>query len=395
LVLALKKISYLEGLRGIACFIVVLSHFAVSFFPALYYGLAPEAHYPKIEIFVANSPLNIFYSGNLAVCIFFILSGYVLSYKFFVFEDKAIALSGMLKRYIRLLIPVLSAMLILYAFVVSKLLFNEAVSSYTKSELLQVVFTAGLPTFKDIIKQSFIHAFFTGGTVYDHVLWTMRYELYGSYLVFTFLLLLGLNKYRFIAYGLLAVIFWDSYYVAFIIGMFLSDITSKEVYRRKLRLNFFMKILLFIAGIIAASYPMGVKSPVGLYSLITFSTQPLSAQIYHILAATIILFFVLTNSKTQSILESKIPNFLGKISFSLYLLHWMVVFSVSSFLVLALRKTNIAYPVNIAIVCIVSVPLMLAVSWPFYKYIDAQSMKLANNFSKFCLAKFPSAAPRK
>ncbi len=274
-------------------------------------------------------------------------------------------------------------------FITLKLFFNEAVASYTKSEWLQVVFhSEDYRHLKKLLNRLFLHTFFTGGTVYDHVLWTMRYELFGSYLVFIFLLALGVNKYRFIAYGLLAVIFWDSYYVAFIIGMFLSDITTKEVYKSKLRVNSFVKMLLAILAIIAASYPMGVKKPVGLYSLITFSTQPFSAQMYHILAAIIILFFVLTDARIQGILESKIPNFLGKISFSLYLLHWIVVFSLSSFLVLVLRKANIAYPVNIAIACSVSIPIMFAVSWLFYKYIDTQSMKLANGFSKYVLGKF-------
>ncbi len=388
----LKKISYLEGLRGIACFMVVLSHFAVSFFPALYYGLAPEAHYPRIEIFIANSPLNILYSGNLAVCIFFILSGYVLSHKFFVCQDRNIALSGMIKRYVRLVIPVAAAMLILYAFIAAKMLYNEAVASYTKSELLLVVFTAGVPTLKDIIRQSFINSFFTGGTVYDHVLWTMRYELYGSYMVFIFMLLIGLSRYRVIAYGLLAVFFWDSYYEGFVIGMFLADITASKDFGKKLRIPFFVKIVLLTAAILAGSYPMGVKQPVGLYRLITFSSQALSAQVYHMLAAAIILFFALTESRVQSSLESAVPSFLGKISFSLYLLHWIVVFSFSSFLVLFLRDLGIAYPLNIALVCCASVPVMFAASWPFYKYVDRQSMRLANAFSRFVMERLGRAA---
>jgi len=260
-------------------------------------------------------------------------------------------------------------------------------SSYTKSEWLQVLFGCEILTFTNIIQQGVFNAFFTGGTVYDHVLWTMRYELYGSFLVFIFLLVLGLNRYRFIVYGLLAIMFCYSYYVAFIIGMVLSDITTKEVYKIKFRANFFLKVFLFIVAIITASYPMGVKNPAGLYSLITFTTQPLSAQIYHMLSATIILFFVLTDLKIQRILEGKIPNFLGKISFSLYLLHPIIIITASCFLVKAFRKINTVYPVNIAFVCSISIPIMLAASWLFYKYIDTKSMKLANVFAEYILGK--------
>lgn len=383
----MKKIDYLEGLRGIACLLAVMSHFAVAFFPALYYGDAPIAHYPAFELFVVNSPLNLFYSGKIAVPIFFILSAYVLTYKFFVFKDKTILLSGLLKRYIRLLIPVFCSMLILYAFTSLHLFYNEAIASYTKSEWLQVVFLAGTPSFKDIIAQSFFTTFFTGGSVYDHVLWTMRYELYGSYFVFTFLLLLGTNRYRFILYGALAVIFWNSHYLAFVIGMALSDISAREKFKENLRVPLTIQIPLILLAVFLASYPMGVENPVGPYRAITVLPPVLNAQLCHMVAATIILFFALTNSRFQQFLKSRITSFLGKVSFGVYLLHLIVIFSLSSFLTYILSGFITVYFVIPLIVFCISMPVILVCSWPFYKYVDTTSIRLANMFSKYILDK--------
>ena len=40
----MKKLAYLESLRGLAAFIVVLNHFAIAFYPALYFGAAAPVH---------------------------------------------------------------------------------------------------------------------------------------------------------------------------------------------------------------------------------------------------------------------------------------------------------------------------------------------------------------
>ncbi|WP_259392247.1 hypothetical protein [Paenibacillus thiaminolyticus] len=45
-----------------------------------------------------------------------------------------------------------------------------------------------------MIKESLFHTFFTYGSQYNPVLWTMTYELFGSFLIFAFLLLLGKRK---------------------------------------------------------------------------------------------------------------------------------------------------------------------------------------------------------
>ncbi|WP_443147193.1 acyltransferase family protein [Paenibacillus sp. KACC 21273] len=81
----MQKLKYLDGLRGLAALIVVISHFVVAFYPSLYNGSIDSVHTQKsLELWISKSPFNLFYNGNFAVCVFFVLSGYVLSYKFFI-----------------------------------------------------------------------------------------------------------------------------------------------------------------------------------------------------------------------------------------------------------------------------------------------------------------------
>lgn len=63
-----------EGLRGIACIIVVLSHLSLTFFPQLHNYFSQE-NFPSSDFLASmhNSPFLFFISGTGAVYIFFIL----------------------------------------------------------------------------------------------------------------------------------------------------------------------------------------------------------------------------------------------------------------------------------------------------------------------------------
>jgi peptidoglycan/LPS O-acetylase OafA/YrhL len=65
--------------------------------------------------------------------------------------------------------------------------------------------------------------FFAGDDTYNPVLWTMTIEFYGSMLVFAMALLFGSQRTQWTLYLAAAILFLNSYYLAFIIGMGLAD----------------------------------------------------------------------------------------------------------------------------------------------------------------------------
>ncbi|MBD2845513.1 acyltransferase family protein [Paenibacillus sp. IB182496] len=77
-----NKLFYLDGLRGLAALVVVISHYIQVFYPAALNGKAEQAHF-KWDTWYGYSPVNLFYNGQFAVCLFFALSGYVLNVKLF------------------------------------------------------------------------------------------------------------------------------------------------------------------------------------------------------------------------------------------------------------------------------------------------------------------------
>ena len=86
------KLRYLEGIRGLAAIIVVLHHYILAFYPAMSSANETQIHNETsyFEEVMAQIPLNIFYNGGFAVCIFFILSGYVLSNNYHQNKHKAL-----------------------------------------------------------------------------------------------------------------------------------------------------------------------------------------------------------------------------------------------------------------------------------------------------------------
>lgn len=113
----LHPTSWLDGLRGVASFFVYIHHFILNgWFPVLSRGYASDA---ESYNFFQWPFVRIIYSGRGMVCIFFVISGYVLSYsalrkirnrEFTALLDTLA--SSTFRRGVRLFLPVLVAIAI-------------------------------------------------------------------------------------------------------------------------------------------------------------------------------------------------------------------------------------------------------------------------------------------
>ena len=71
----MKKLDYIDGLKGIGALMVFFCHFVFAFYYAAY-SLTGDAVNTNsgIEITIGKTPLNLLYSGNSAVCLFLVFS---------------------------------------------------------------------------------------------------------------------------------------------------------------------------------------------------------------------------------------------------------------------------------------------------------------------------------
>ena len=77
-----KRLAYLDGLRGLGCAAVFLTHFVYAFYYGMYHYQPQSCHLPgNLDILIGKSPLNVFFNGNTAVRLFLLVSGYLLCRK--------------------------------------------------------------------------------------------------------------------------------------------------------------------------------------------------------------------------------------------------------------------------------------------------------------------------
>lgn len=376
----MRKILYLDGLRGLAAYQVVFHHFILAFYPALFWAPGVRTHLPDgVEAFISGSPINIFYNGNFAVCIFFVLSGYVLSHKFFLHRDPAVLPESAAKRYIRLAAPVAFSVLCAYVFMRLSLFFNQQAAVPAGSDWLAGFWTFR-PDFGNALHLAFIGTFFSKLSYLDYnpTLWTIGYEFMGSLLVFAFLGLFGTVKNRYPAYLAAIVYFFQTYYLAFVIGMLLSDLTADRhsVIGRSDRTKLIRSGLL-VAGLFLGSYPSGRDAAGTMYGFLVTPFLDDPAVTYHILGASLVILVLLHSQRMQKTFSRRSLLFLGKISFSLYLLHFIILGSFTSYLFLVLQPL-MSYAAAFSITFILSSILTFTLSYVAYLYVDMKSVRFAH-----------------
>src|SRR5438128_873511 len=92
-----SKLIELEALRGIAAMMVLLHHFLLVVAPRLH-----GRQFPDDPIALVRTPLYALVNGTAAVSIFFVLSGFVLTFRAMEKGDWRPLLAGAFKRWPRL-----------------------------------------------------------------------------------------------------------------------------------------------------------------------------------------------------------------------------------------------------------------------------------------------------
>lgn len=372
-----QKVIYLEGIRGAAAFIVVLAHFFQVFLPSVFEGRGEVVHF-AFETPASKTPMNLLFNGNFSVTLFFVLSGYVLSYRFFLDKENSIIYSSAIRRYFRLAVPAFVSVLFAFAVMRFGLGYYDNIRPLTMSSMHDPM--SADPGIWTMLEEVLYHSFFTYGNQYNPVLWTMTYELFGSFLIFAFLLLLGKIRIRYLVYPILIYFFLDSYYLGFVLGLLLSDLHNSGRNWLALVSHPWVNLALVIVGIYVGSYPY-VAPDNTVYSVLVWNAPGFSFFVfYHVIGSFLILLAALHSKWMQALFSSKPFAYLGKISFSMYLVHFTIISSLGSYLFLQLSH-SLSYGADLAIVMLVSLIVIFAVTHLMNVYIDATTVKLLKAWS--------------
>ena len=378
----------LEGLRGVAAIMVVIFHALLIFYTIALYGPAWDGGAVQrfgLEDNLYGTPLTIIASGGFAVAAFFVLSGFVLSIGFFETGNLDIIKKLAAKRYIRLMIPALASILLVWLVMSLGLTTNVQASELTNSTWLGSMWNFA-PNLFDAVAQGTWGIFVTGENYYNPVLWTMFYEVTGSFLVFGLLALFGKVHRRWLLYVVLVIISFQTWYLGFVVGMALADMYANKKIPEILK-KWWVGATIFLIGLVIGAYP--AKSALGtMYENLSIPgfSDINNFSLFTTVGATLVIVAVLTWRPLEKILSSRRISMLGKYTFSLYLTHKIVLFTVTT--------TNFMYLTLIAgmdynqaafLSLIISVPLIIVVTYLFERYIDAPSIRLSGVFSRWLL----------
>lgn len=356
-----KRIASLEGLRGVAALIVVVWHTMLAFAPQTS-GIFTQ--FPTRDAYT-GSFLFVLMNGNAAVNIFFVLSGFVLSRKFFLDYDRSFIARNALRRYPRLALPVLISVFVSYLlFYFGFYYFFEAAKVSGSPWLAKFGYayeTPFQPSLWEALKQGAFLTFFRGDASYNSSLWTMKFEFYGSFMVFGACYLLAevrmLKKTTTIyLFAILAFMSWyaSPWYITFVLGLFIAATMPHDGWPIIAGLPRYAKGLLFILSL----YLLGFSQAQGIYVFFGKANVIVVNAIGSAVLLTLLANFQL-HGKFLSL-----ARFLGALSFPIYLIHIPVLFSLVCWVYL--QSTSIGMfsigwiiPFTLIVSTIAAAPLIL------------------------------------
>ncbi len=321
-------------------------------------------------------------NGNFAVCMFFVLSGYVLSLNYFKTGAIKVLQTAFIKRYFRLVIPILVTCMIVYVLFALSVFKNTIYPRSNETYAFGKNLFLNNLSFLEVLKMGFYKVPINGDNTYLPILWTMSVEFLGALLLFSFLLVTHTLNKKWLFYLILIFVLFlmdKNYMLLFFAG---SCIAFYEPLINKLIKHWYLKICLLLAGLYFSGIP-NISNEAKQYTWY-FYTNSFSNLIYvhfHVIGCILLFIFFITSQTTQKIFSLKPLVFLGKLSFSLYLLHLPILFSLGSYL---LNKYNGQFNTLLLFSACFSVTLIS--SYLFNRFVDTKAINYSSVIAKKIMA---------
>lgn len=438
---AMLRTTWLDGLRGLGAAMVVLDHYFMSvsaetdIFKVIfrsYWADPPEDN----RRFFQLPPLRLPFAGHSVVPMFFVISGYAVSLNFLrIRNDGSLSTfvrrlsSAVNRRILRIYIP------IFVMTVVSQILFF--------CNLYQWRFDESSIQGRRPWTSPWSHITFVFGYMLDNMniinlqyntgindqLWTMPIEFRGSCITYLTILALAFWKpqRRYLALGLIAVYWfycglWDVF--AFIAGMYLAEKqvesetkeadgelglpedTPKVWKRLVTRTNIvrIQTIASFLVGFYLFCMTNDEPLPPGYGYLGLFRSsrwkgdQLVENKSWKTVGAVLLIYSISLSPLLQRPFDYAIPQYLGKNSFAIYLIHCSVYYLIQrplqGLLWWIVARTSYPgtdeasnYPLPFAVAWIgtflVAAAVIVGLSHVYTRFIDVKSVELAKKFEKW------------
>lgn len=358
------RIYAFDGLRGAAAFVVVIFHYLAMLHP----NWVPD--YSADPPILVDTPVAVLWNGPFAVSIFFVLSGFVMAASAERRRDRIVG--NAIARYLRLALPAAVSVMLAYAWLslLPTAATDLARASAAPSDWLAYTVQAPLPGAHAAAYDGLIGTFLTGGSAFNNVLWTMQIELIGSLALFLVYWAGGIHWWlRFLAlagFAAFGLFILRDAYLCFVGGALLYEAFRSGLLQR---LPAAIGPLALVVGILLGAPGDGFAERWGL-DFLPERLQPGNAWgLTPVLAATAILLAVQLLPRLQALLEARSLQWLGRISFALYLVHVPILYTL-----VAWERVEVGLPEPVVVAAYIAIVLVLAHG--FTRAIDEPTMRL-------------------
>ena len=367
---AAAHIQYIDGLKLIMCYMIMLIHFAIAYFPVGFIGYGstyqPEE---RIPAFFAGLPYSIYTNSPFPLHVFFALVALLPTIAFYRSQQPYPSLQRQaIKRYFRFLLPVGVAILgtsLLHSW---GFLDFKSLASLTNSPWCLAIEPKPVTTCI-LLYQSFIQCYFENCSNILTVMWCMYIIFLVSMLTLALLALFGSSPFRKWLYlASIPLLLAYPTYAAFIVGIACGDFYVHKFPR--ISLSPCQRGCLFWLL-------LGLSIIIGYMPDFLFP-KPITPFYAYAVASGLIILSLMFNSFLQGILSRPFLVHHAQYSFSVLLVHiWVLVgFSQSIYQQLQFLAHNHLLSFTLCfIICMVITHILAIV---FYQLFEKPSQNLAN-----------------
>lgn len=365
-----SRMLYIDGLKLLMCYMIMLIHFAISYFPEGFIGFG-SVYEPaeRSQAFWASLPYSLYTNSSLPLHVFFALIALLPTIAFYKSKQPYLSLQRQaIKRYFRFMLPVAAAIIGTSCLYSLGMLDFKGLAQLRNSHWCLAIEpeVMSLPT---LLYHAFVQVYFENGDAILTVTWCMYIIFLGSMLTLALLALFGNSPFRRWLYlASIPVLLSYPTYAAFIVGIACGDfyvhclpnLTISKV------MQSLISWLLLALGIFIGYLPDFVLP------------SPLTLFYTYAVASGMIIMALMLNPYLQRLLSHPFLVQQAKYSFGVLLVHTWILTAVSKplYQMLMPMTDNICLKFTLCFVICMVLTHLLAI--PFHHLFEKPSQALAD-----------------
>lgn len=365
-----KRIDYLDSIKLIMCFLVMLAHYCIAYLPNGYIGYGSTyAESEKAAAVLGKLPISLFTNTSLELYVFFGLISMITTIAFYSTENQQRFLERQfIKRYFRFVIPVAAATLLTYGLNKAGALCFDGVYNISNSSWNLAVKPVDVSVW-EALYIAFVKSFLVPNTNILTVLWCLNIIFIGSILTYGFLAIMGNSKGRYMVYIVGAFLFiLFPQYAVFLTGIICGDFYFHNLEHMKM---IGIKRELTALAAVLSGIAIGIIPS-------CFITPPFTLEYTYAIGTLLFLFGIMLSEKVQNLLSHKIIVSQTKYSFSLLLVHIPILYGVSYWIFKSTYALTMHYSLSFWITFAVCTIISYFAAMVFYYLFEKPSARLAD-----------------